>query len=239
MTDGAAGAYVALGDSISIDDYAGGPGRGGASLLYRNRDEDFPHWAGQDLLSHDPSCTFHLLATDGATSGALLDAQLPRLRGLRLRPGIVTLTIGGNDVLSEYGDSRAARRRVEQVAVAVSRTLGLLRPLLAPPGRLVLGTVYDPSDGSGDTSRLGLPAWPDAVAVVAGLNDRLRAVAAEHGAAVAEIGEHFRGHGILAGDPAQPDPRPPQRDLWFCQVIEPNAWGAGGVREAFWAALRD
>jgi hypothetical protein len=30
------GAYVALGDSISIDDYAGGPGRGGASLLARN-----------------------------------------------------------------------------------------------------------------------------------------------------------------------------------------------------------
>ena len=26
--------YVALGDSISIDDYSGGPGRGGASLLF-------------------------------------------------------------------------------------------------------------------------------------------------------------------------------------------------------------
>jgi hypothetical protein len=42
MTDTAA-AYVALGDSISIDDYSGGPGRGGASLLFRNRDDDFPH----------------------------------------------------------------------------------------------------------------------------------------------------------------------------------------------------
>ena len=36
------GHYVALGDSISIDDYSGGPGRGGASLLLANRDDDFP-----------------------------------------------------------------------------------------------------------------------------------------------------------------------------------------------------
>jgi hypothetical protein len=27
--------YAALGDSLSIDDYAGGPGRGAASLLWR------------------------------------------------------------------------------------------------------------------------------------------------------------------------------------------------------------
>ena len=38
---GGADAYVALGDSISIDVYAGGPGRGGASLLARNRDDDY------------------------------------------------------------------------------------------------------------------------------------------------------------------------------------------------------
>ncbi len=36
------GVYVALGDSMSIDDYAGGAGRGAASLLYRNCDADFP-----------------------------------------------------------------------------------------------------------------------------------------------------------------------------------------------------
>ncbi len=205
MTDDAAGVYVALGDSISIDDYAGGRGHGGASLLYRNREEDFPDWAGRDLLSQNPGWTFHLLATDGATSGDLLDAQLPRLLRLRLRPSLVTLTIGGNDVLSVYGDNRTARRTVQQVTATVSQTLDILRPQLATPGRLVLGTVYDPSDGSGDTSRLRLPPWPEALGLLAELNDRLRTVAAEHGAAVAEIGEHFRGHGILAGDPTQPD----------------------------------
>jgi hypothetical protein len=60
--------HVALGDSISIDDYSGGPGRGGASLLHRNRDDDFAEWRGRDLLTVDPDTTFSLLATDGATT---------------------------------------------------------------------------------------------------------------------------------------------------------------------------
>lgn len=41
------GVYVALGDSMSIDDYAGCAGRGAASLLLRNVDADFPAWADE------------------------------------------------------------------------------------------------------------------------------------------------------------------------------------------------
>ncbi len=230
-------AYVALGDSISIDDYAGGPGRGGASLVFRNRDDDFPEWSGRDLLSGDPGTMLHLLASDGATTRTLLDVQLPRLVASGVRPTLVTVTIGGNDVLSAYGDTPAAREVVLHVQAALSRALDELAPLLAEGGRVVVGTVYDPSDGTGDASALGLPPWPEAVAVLDELNDGLRAVAERHGAAVAEIARHFSGHGLLAGNAAQPDPRPADRDLWFCSVIEPNAWGASGVRAAFWDAL--
>ncbi len=102
----------------------------------------------------------------------------------------------------------------------------------------MVGTVYDPSDGTGDAARLGLPPWPDAVRVIGELNAALRDVAAGHGAAVAEIAEQFLGHGLLAGDATRPDARPANRDLWLCSVIEPNAWGAGGVRAAFWDALQ-
>jgi lysophospholipase L1-like esterase len=228
--------YVALGDSISIDDYAGGPGRGGASLLFSNRDDDFPEWRGRDLRTADPLATFSLLATDGATTRTLVDAQLPRLSALGTRPSLVTLTIGGNDLLGAYGDTRAARAVINRVQTAVRSALSQIGDLLTPSGRMVVGTIYDPSDGTGDAVRLGLPSWPDAVAVIEELNDRLRAVAAREGATVAEIGKQFRGHGLLAGDPRRPEPRPTDRDLWFCHLIEPNAWGAGGVREAFWAA---
>jgi lysophospholipase L1-like esterase len=230
-------AYVALGDSISIDDYSGGPGRGGASLLFANRDDDFPEWRGRDLRTRDPGTTFSLLATDGATTRTLLEAQLPRLLALPVRPTVVTLTIGGNDLLAAYGDTPGARSVIARVRAAVTRALPEISARLAPSGRLVLGTVYDPSDGTGDAARLGLPPWPDAVAVIEELNEALRTVAVRQGAAVAEIAAAFQGHGLLAGDPGQRSPRPASRELWFCNLIEPNAWGAGGVRAAFWAAL--
>jgi lysophospholipase L1-like esterase len=229
--------YVALGDSISIDEYAGGPGRGGASLLVANRDDDFPEWRGRDLRTTVPGTLFSLLATDGATTRTVLDAQLPRLAARGYCPDLVTLTIGGNDLLGAYGDTAAAREVIGRVLDAVDRALDAVAGLLAPAGRILVGTVYDPSDGTGDALRLGLPPWPDGVAMIEELNDGLRAVAGRSGAAVAEIADTFRGHGLLAGDPARREPRPAERDLWFCNVIEPNAWGAGGVREAFWSAL--
>ncbi len=229
---------MALGDSISIDDYAGGAGRGGAGLLFANRDEDFPEWRGRDLRSLHPGTTFSPLATDGATTRTLVQTQLPRMRALRLRPSLLTLTIGGNDLLAAYGDTGAAREVIAGVEAAVDLVLARLTETV-PTARIVVGTVYDPSDGTGDAARLGLPAWPDAVALIAELNDTLRAVAAAHGAVIAEIAECVQGHGLLAGDPSRREPRPAGRDLWFCNLIEPNAWGAGGVRAAFWAAAHD
>ena len=69
--------YVALGDSMSIDAYAGGAGRGAASLLHRNRDVDFPDWAGHDL--HTLGYNLRNLTRDGATSAGVLRDQLPLL----------------------------------------------------------------------------------------------------------------------------------------------------------------
>ena len=228
--------YVALGDSISIDEYAGGRGRGAASLLFRNRDDDFPDWRGRDLASSHADAAFHPLASDGATTRTVIDVQVPLLTALSPPPTLVTLTVGGNDMLSAYGDTTSAREVIAHVRVAVARVLQTVAASLAPAGRLVVGTVYDPSDGTGDAGRLGLPPWPDAVAVIGELNAALREVARSNGAAVAEIGHLFQGHGLLAGDITRPDARPAERDSWLCSVIEPNAWGASGVREAFWAA---
>lgn len=231
--------YVALGDSISIDVYAGGPGRGGASLLARNRDDDFPEWQGHDLATTRPDLGFELLATDGGTTASLLDVQLPRLESSRAVPRIVTLTIGGNDVLGAYGDSREALEIVDLVGARVGRALDRLNALVRPRDPVILGTVYDPSDGTGEAWRVGLPPWPDVVDVLGALNTTLRAVARGHGAVVADIHARFLGHGLRVGNPGQGDARPADRALWYCNVIEPNAWGADAVRRAFWAALQE
>jgi hypothetical protein len=87
--------YAALGDSMSIDDYAGGPGREPASLLWRNRDRDFPAWAGRDLTARDPTAArLVLLASDGATSTTVAGEQLGRPRRLGVIPTLATVTMG-------------------------------------------------------------------------------------------------------------------------------------------------
>ena len=82
-------AYVALGDSLSIDLYpaldagetdvavalervavAGAVAPlGAASLFYRNDEARWPEEQGADLVSYYPGITFANLATDGATIG--------------------------------------------------------------------------------------------------------------------------------------------------------------------------
>jgi lysophospholipase L1-like esterase len=237
-SEGAPSAYVALGDSISIDLYAGGPGRGGASLLARNRDDDFPDWQNRDLATTRPELGFALLATDGATTASVLDVQLPRLASLGTVPRIVTLTIGGNDVLSAYGDTRLALEIVGVVGARVRQVLDRIRGLVPAGDPVIVGTVYDPSDGTSEAWRVGLPPWPDVADVLVELNATLKAAASEHDALIADIHQRFLGHGLQAGNPAQPNACPRDRTLWYCNIIEPNAWGADAVRAAFWAALQ-
>jgi hypothetical protein len=223
--------YTAIGDSMSIDVYAGGPGRGATSLLHRNRDADFPDWAGRDLGTRG----YELLdlTYDGATTAGVLDQQLPRLDR---RPDLVTITIGGNDLMGAYGDTAAAEAVIALVAERVER---ILSHIAGPGGRprTVVTTVYDPSDGTGAVPGGGLPPWPDGPRLVVALNEVLTGLAGRHGAQVADVHAHFRGHGAQVGDPGQPDPRPANRELWYCGVIEPNAWGAHEIRRAWWQAI--
>src|SRR6266511_1313502 len=110
--------YLALGDSISIDDYTGVRGGGAASQL--------AHKLGLDLvdLTRDGNTTRGVIA-DLAQASAAAD--------------VVTLTAGGNDLLG--GDlHRAILHRLHQIA---ART----QPFGA---RVIVNTVYDPSDGDND-----------------------------------------------------------------------------------------
>jgi lysophospholipase L1-like esterase len=231
--------YVSLGDSMSIDYYAGGPGKGAASLLLRNRDADFPDWAGRDLTSAVPGITGLLLARDGATSGDTAASQLEMLRAANVRPTHVTVTCGGNDLLLAYGDTSAALSTLDEISTNLRHILRALGQMSGDAARVVMTTVYDPSDGNGvmDGGADGLPAWPDGLAMLARLNDVIRTAADDHGAKVADVHASFLGHGLSVGDPAQPEPRPADPRLWYCGLIEPNAFGAHAIRACWWEAL--
>ncbi len=229
---------MALGDSASIDDYAGGKGQGGAaSLLFLNNDEKFPDWRGRDLLSTELADNLVLLARDGATSSDVVGRQMALIGDLRVPPVAVTISMGGNDLLAAFSDTRAAAAALGTLRVNADIVLGGLRRLVGPRVPIVLATVYDPSDGSGDATAVGLEPWPEVTGLLGELNEVLRAVAMTYDVSIAEVHERFLGHGLSVGNPSQMEAEPVNRSLWYCGVVEPNAWGASEIRAAYWQAL--
>jgi len=55
---------------------------------------------------------------------------------------------------------------------------------------------------------------------------------------VADVHRAFLGHGLTAGDITAADAGPANRNVWFCDTIEPNAWGAAAIAASWEAALR-
>ncbi len=229
--------YVSLGDSMSIDAYAGGPGRGAASLLLKNRDDDFPDWQGKDLQTVLAGARLIPLAADGATSATVRYAQIPRLKEMKIHPDIITLTIGGNDLVQTFGSESATQDAYRNVQENVGWTLRELRKMVASNVPILVGTIYDPSDGSGDSAALNLGAWTSALSWLGRFNAILEELAEENNCLVADIHAYFQGHGLMVSDPTQYEPRPENRSLWYCGIIEPNAWGASAIRALWWETL--
>lgn len=238
--------YLALGDSISIDRYPGldvaerenmsSPpgGLGAASLLYRNANDRWPEFAGHDLSTLFPGISRTDLTHDGATTWSVLTAQLPQIPDGIDEPALVTLTAGGNDLLSllnvnpkEDTPHPADRQTVEEAAGRVERIVRQLRDML-PQSELIVGTVYDPTDGTGDLGdgreRSG------AVEALHSFNQRVHEIASETNAQVAPIHDHFLGHGLTVTDPLE-------RWYWRHLPIEPSARGASEVRRVWCGVL--
>lgn len=244
--------YVALGDSVSIDLYpaldAGEvdvavalerdptAGRvaplGAASLLYRNDHDRWPEFAGDDLVSRYPGIAFQNLAADGATVGEVFGEQLPML-GESDEPTLVTLTIGGNDLLSAYGSRvrRSLLDRIERdIAEAYDFLVDSLRAKL-PAGTILISTVYDPSDRSGRIPGVYDEAGPLPLDILDRFNEHVRALGiGTPRALLADVHAHFLGHGVSAAE----------SDQWYWRrsLIEPNAKGAHQVRSVWLDALR-
>jgi|GEM_PF-709699 len=228
--------YVGLGDSISIDEYAGGAGWGAISLFYRNKDEIYPEFKGKDLQSLYPGIDPYFLASDGGTSSSVLREQLPTLPPGGDDPTIVTLTVGGNDFLLSLSPGGG----IDNGATADFRSN--LRKILEvlheryPNCTIILGTIYDPTDGVGD---LTIPEVDIQAAykLFHAFNRAILDMGKSYGAQIADIYSHFLGHGFHHGDPNNPHHCPEDPSYWFVQEIEPNARGAHEVRRKFWEAL--
>lgn len=203
-------------------------GVGAASLLFRNADRFWPEFEGRDLSTLSPGIEFVDLTADGATTADVLWAQIPALPPDDGAPTLLTLTAGGNDLLSLLGLGRREGQR--EVGRLIERLHRIVDDLLArfDDPTLLVGTVYDPSDGR---AHLG-----DGVALLDGFawlgeyNGEVRRIAARDGCRLADIHHHFLGHGLSEPDPAK-------RWYWEGSIIEPGARGASEVRRLWLECL--
>ena len=183
--------YVALGDSILSDDYPG-PGYGAAALLAAQL-KPIPH---------------ELKARTGFTVPDVLksmDALKPHAG-----PVLVILTVGGNDLLlNGAGDLQRGLRQIEQRLKA-----------LYPDHELLVGNLYDPTEGTGRVQSdewRGTPPRPELIQALRRVNATLEA---GPGKTVA-LYTLFQGHA---------------RE-WIMRDIEPNRDGARAIADAFWRAV--
>ena len=246
-------AYIALGDSMSMDLYpaldageidvavalerdtnAGSVAPlGAASLLYRNDDARWPDDQGADLVTHHPGITFLNLAGDGATIGDVFGEQLTRVEESD-EETLLTLTVGGNDLFSAFSTKPRASL-LQAIARDVADAYDLLVDAMRrtrPNSLLLLSTVVDPSDRTGHIPGVLENVGKLPVEILEGLNAHLRRLAAgTPNVVLADVHARFIGHG--AGAPE------PERWYWRRSLVEPNAVGAHEIRRLWRDVLEE
>lgn len=235
--------YVALGDSMSSDHYPTCDARGldappprldplgAAALLHRNDDARWPEFSGRDLAGRSPAgVSFRNLTEDGALIEDVASEELARLGRDSPDPRIlVTLTVGGNDLL----DALLAGVPLDPAVDRIMRRYTDLVETLAeelPRATLVLTTVYDPTDDTGHLPGVSESYGRLPLEYLHRFNRHVRDTAARTSQAVlADVHRHFLGHGVSAAEP--------DRWYWRRSLIEPGAVGASEIRRVWWAAL--
>jgi lysophospholipase L1-like esterase len=200
---------VGLGDSVT----AGFGARRGYSYFDRlvaNTPDDFPDMRGISLGAVFPKLLATNLALSGSTSAQHAEKVLPRLPAADTNTlGIVVITTGGNDIIHNYGKTPPREQAMygatwEQAQPWIANFERRLDAMLDgvqakfPDGcEIFLANIYDPTDGVGDAHSAGLPAWPDAVRILAAYNHIIER-AANRRANVHWVNLHdaFLGHGI-------------------------------------------
>lgn len=237
--------YVALGDSMSIDLYPVldlqergrlGPDEarevGASSLLHHNEDRLWPDFVGHDLAHRLRGVRFRNACTDGGTIGDVLGRQLPALPDeVRGAARVVTVTAGGNDLLGslfERGFEALPRATADGIE-RYGRMVDAVRRSF-PAAVVVLTTVYDPTDGTGDLPGLSGVLGLLPLEHLDRFNDAVRRAAGRHADVVlADVHAHFLGHGLSA----------PHADRWYWHPnpIEPGGRGASEIRRVWLEAL--
>jgi len=159
----AADRYVALGDSFSA-------GTGGDYTPW-------PELTVRGLRARGGAVELHNFARVGATCAEVVKSQLEP--ALELRPGLVSIVCGANDVLL------SVKPDIDAFGSSFESLLSRLREAL-PAATLVTATYPDP----GKFADLGPRTRKRVVAGIEGVNVAIRAAAETHGALCLDLSAH-------------------------------------------------
>jgi lysophospholipase L1-like esterase len=174
--------YLALGDSLAWGFNLDNPGA-----------ESYPALIHADLARRE-SIALANLSVPGATSGSLLEGQLPRAleliraerrAGRQVSP--ITIDIGGNDLRNVERAGPAERAAaVERARANIARALDALREAAGPGSDIAIMTYYNPYGG--DAAQEGSDAY-----WIERLNAAIREEAGRRAVAVADVYPAFAG----------------------------------------------
>lgn len=238
---------LGLGDSIT-QGLGASPGKSYFQRLVKNPADEFGDLRGISLSEVLPELETQNLSVAGMTSIECVDHQLPKLA---VWPedvfGVVVLTVGGNDVVHNYGrtpprEGAMFGARLDETGEWKERfrerleTTGRRVRESFPGGcRIFIGDIYDPTDGDSDTVYAGLPAWDEGSAVLNSWNEVIREFSERHDdVSLVEIRRTFLGHGIHCTQFWHDAYRSDDPHYWFWDNLEdPNDRGYDAIRRAF------
>lgn len=242
---------VGMGDSITAG-FGASPGLGYFDRLVVSPPEDFLDMRDIHLSRVLPKLRTTNLAISGSTSLQLERVQLPRLpRQDDAVLGLVVLTIGGNDLIHNYGQTppvegamygatwEQAQPWLRNFVSRIDRILMGIQAAFPGGCHIFLANIYDPSDATGNLRWVWMPAWPDGLRLHAAYNDILREAADRHPRVHwVDIYQPFLGHGLFCTQFWQPhyDRRDPHH--WYLENVEdPNDRGYDAIRRLFLNAM--
>lgn len=178
------GAYIALGDSVAFGVGSSLPDRRGYPALVHSLLETS---LGSDL-------THINLGVPGETAASFMaDGQLDTFIGELAALGdsgipisIVTVTLGGNEILAQQeGTTTERQAALDAFRVSLDQAVARIRDAVGDGTTIVLTTYYDLSEG--DPSIQWTDAW-----WIEQFNTVIRQTAESEGAVVADLNELFR-----------------------------------------------
>lgn len=239
---------LGIGDSVT-DGYGAAKGRGYFDLLHDSRPLGRSRIG--DLRSAHKNIRAINISVSGANSGQclkLLQARRPFAGDLH---GIVTMSIGGNDLIHWYGRTAPTRlamfgatHKQAKPWIAAFRTrldkiLAEVERLLPAGCRVFLANIYDPTDGTGKIELGGLPRWPDGLKILAEYNRIIAdAAARRRNVHMVDMRGLFLGHGLASTKAKTILARQKDPNYWYYSNLEdPNERGYAALYRLFYLEI--